>query len=131
MARAPYPVNSESNSLATDTLLAMLHGGKCLGYADMNFDDAPAVGFADLVGGIPSGARSAIVFIEADATEADLPRVAMFREDGVDPTAAAGMPVGDNGTFEIRGEGNMEAFKIIGITAAKVHTMRVQFYGEG
>ena len=129
---APFPGNSQTHSTTNDILLAILHGGKCLGYAELDFDDAnPAAYLSDLPGGIPAAAQRAIIFIEADATEINQPRVAMFRETDVDATPSAGMPIGDNGTVEINGAVNLENFSIIGITAGKIHTMRVQFYGEG
>lgn len=115
-----------------DYLSAILYGGKCISYKSFTFDDSALKSFADLVDGLPAGAKSALVIIEADTTEVDQPRVARFTQDGTtDPTTAIGMPVGDNGSFEIRGSANLAAFKIIGITAGKTHTLRVEFYGAG
>jgi hypothetical protein len=123
---ATFPADSPSSSLTNDILLAILHGGVCVGYQNLAFDDAPVVVLT-----VPAGAQYAICVLEADATEVDFPRVARFREDGVAPTAAEGMPVGDNGSFEIRGAANLAAFQIIGITAGKNHTLKVQYYGAG
>ena len=118
------------NGSTNDFLSAILYGGKCLADDFVNVTAAAIITFADLPGGIPVGAKAALVVIEADATEANAARVARFTQDGVvNPAAAVGMPVGDNGSFEIRGSDNLANFKIIGITAAKTHVMRVQFFG--
>ena len=135
-----YPsTDSYANGMVGNFLSALLHGGKSLGYRSFTFNDAAAKAFSDiadpdgggpLAAGIPSGAVYAICVIEADATQADQARVARFRCDNTAPTAAEGMPLGDNGSFEVKGD-NLNTFKIIGITAGKTHTVRVEFYGAG
>lgn len=110
-----------------DFLSAILYGGKCVGLETVNFDDDPAIALPS----IPPTAKAALVIIEADATEADAARVARFRQDGTNPTAVMGMPVGDNGSFEIKGSANLAAFRIIGITAGKTHKLTVEYYGAG
>jgi hypothetical protein len=135
MANQPYPEKTTSmdgGSITVDILFAILYGGKCLGYRKISFNDAAVKAFADaVVGGVPAGSRYAVCVLEADATEANLPRVARMREDGIAPTAAEGLPIGDNGSFEIKGSDNIANFKIIGVTAAKNHILRIHFYGEG
>lgn len=125
-----FPDPTSNRSTTEDMLSALLYGGKCLGYASLAFDETVAVLLSAVAGGIPAGAKYAIIAIEADATEAGNARVARFRTDNVAPTAAAGMPVGDNGTFEVKGD-NLATLRIIGITAAKTHSLKVEFYGAG
>jgi len=120
----PDPSSTSNGNLGA-YLSAILYTGKCLGYEDLAFDDAPEVALA----AVPAGARLAVCVVEADASQAGLARVARYREDGNAPTAAEGMPVGDNGFFELTGD-NIAAFKIIGITAGKAHTLKVQYYGQ-
>jgi hypothetical protein len=125
-----FPNPAANNSTTEDFLSALLYGGKCLGYKSLSFDETVAVLLSAVAGGIPAGALYAIIAIEADATEAGNARVARFRTDNTAPTAAEGMPVGDNGTFEVKGE-NLATLSIIGITAAKTHSLKVEFYGQG
>lgn len=120
-----YPSSNNGNrSTSEDLLSAILHGGKCLGYQNLGFDDTPAVALT-----VPAGAQYAIAVLEADATEAGLARVARFRTNGV-PTAAEGMPLGDNGSVEIKGD-NLATFQIIGITVGKTHSLKIEYYGAG
>lgn len=127
---------SQSNGSIGALLSALLYGGKVLQYSKLVVTDAAVKTFANAVAvgvggdGIPAGARSVLVLVEADATEADLPRVVRFRCDTGTPTAAEGMPCGDNGSFEVTGD-NIANFQIIGVTAGKSHTLRITFYGEG
>lgn len=108
-------------------LNAILYGGKCLGYASVTFDDTAEVALP----AIPAGADIAIAYLEAGVADVGKARVARYREDGVAPTAAAGMPLGDDGIYEISGRGNIDDFLIIGINAGVTHTLRVQYYGQG
>lgn len=107
---------------------AILYGGRCIGYEDFTVDDAP---YATLT--IPAGAKYAMIYVQGDSTSANLNRVVHFREDGGDPTTGTsgdGMPLADNGVYECRGPANLSSFKIIGIEAGKVHTIRVIYYGQ-
>lgn len=139
-----YYTLPESNqpyaSLTNDLLAGMLWGGKCIGYRQLNVTDVAAVGFDNipdpdaggpLTAGIPAGAKYAICVLEAGVADVDKARVARFRTDAINPTAAVGMPVGDNGSFEIKGSDNLAAFRIIGINAGVTHVLRIEFYGEG
>ncbi|MFZ1807617.1 MAG: hypothetical protein WAU36_10365 [Cyclobacteriaceae bacterium] len=128
--KLPFPVEREGDPTLGGPLKyfsALLHGGKCLLYESATFDDDPAIGLPNL----PDAAQYALIYIEADATEAGNARVARFTEDGTTPEATVGMPAGDDFIYEVSGRSNLENFEIIGITAAKTHTLRVQYYGEG
>jgi len=131
MARILYMPDPQASdptrSLESKYLNALLYGGKCLLYAEVTFDDDPAIALPT----IPDNAHTAIVYIEAGAADIDKSRVARYREDGTNPAAAAGMAIGDDGIVEISGRANLEAFKIIGINAGVTHTLRVQYYGQG
>lgn len=125
----PFPVldTADPNQGVLKYYHALLHGGKCIGYEETTFDDAPAVALPNL----PDGAHHAMIYIEASGDEVGNARVARFREDGTSPTASAGMPLGDDSIYEVTGRANLENFEIIGITADKTHTMRVHYYGQG
>jgi hypothetical protein len=146
MANAKYkslPEKSpgaDSGSTTNDILDGILWGGVCIGYRKLAVTDAAPVGFADiadpdaggpLVAGIPAGSKYAMCVLEADALEADSARVVRYRTDASNPTAAEGMPVGDNGSFEVKGTDNLANFKIIGMVAGHSHILRIEFYGEG
>lgn len=115
---------------------ALLYGGKCLQISKLDFTNA-VKSFADalkeVIGddGLPDGALHAFCYLEADATEVGQPRIARYRQDSGDPAAGVGTPIGDDSVFEISGRGNLEHFKIIGVTAGKNHTLRIEFYGQG
>jgi len=103
----------------------LVNGKLCIGYEKLAVGSGAAVGFA----AIPARAETCIMVCEADATEAGLPRVVRFREDGVAlPTAAEGMPLGDNGIWECKKRANLLAIKFIGITAGKTHSLKIQYY---
>lgn len=121
----PDPSSSSNGSLGA-YLSAILYTGKCLGYEKKPITGAAAVALA----AVPANARLAVCVLEADASLVGQARVARYREDGVaDPTAAEGMPVGDNGVFELTGD-NITAFRMISMDPAKTHNLRVQYYGS-
>lgn len=128
----PFDMTSDVPAL----LNAILFGGKCLQYSKLtitgpakSFANAVAAGFG--VAGIPPGAMSALCVLEADAAQVNAPRVCRFRyEDAATlPTANDGMPVGDNGTFEINGTDNIANFDIIGIVGGNTHTLHITWFG--
>jgi hypothetical protein len=125
----PYPESDTGDAMSLNTnhlLHAILYGGKCLSYEQLVFDDAPAV----VLPNIPVNARSAIIVIEnTGGAMADENKIARFREDGTAPTADIGMPLGNNGSVEVKGSQNLAEFQIIGIDAGATHILRVQYYG--
>ncbi len=113
------------NGSMIDYLDAILYGGKCVGYQEFDVDDNPAVSLT-----VPVGAKACVIVVEAGGSPANANRVARFREDGTAPTALIGMPIGDNGSVEVKGTTNMTNFKIIA-TEVLTHKVRVQYYGAG
>ena len=115
-------------------LHAILHGGKMIQYSQITITGA-AKTFANAVAlgvgaaGLPPGARAALCVLEAAVAEVNAPRVARFRTDSGAPTAANGMSVGDNGSFEINGTENLSDFQIIGIIGGNSHILHIAFYG--
>lgn len=125
----PFPEATGGSQLSMPMqhlLHAMLYGGKCLGYQNLPFTDAVAVALT-----IPANAKIALIVVERVGAVADENKIARFREDGADPTAANGMPLGNNGSVEIKGTQNLAAFKIIGIDAGISHVAHIQYYGQG
>jgi hypothetical protein len=112
---------------------ALLYGGKCLGYEKITVDSAAVKTFT--LAGDVANAKYAILFVDADTTSADMNKIINWREDGTDPTNNAGtnqgLILGDNSILEIKGPANLSNFKMIGKEAAKTHTVRVQYYGQG
>jgi hypothetical protein len=113
------PFHETSNAL----LYALLTGGECAGFETLLVD-------ADNVSALnpPENSVYALLVMEADETSADKSRVGRFREDGEQPTALEGIPLGDLTTYEVKGKFNLLNFLIIGIEAGKVHSLRVQYF---
>ncbi len=118
----------EHNSGTEGLLNAMVFGGKALGYSQLSITGAVKT-FADALAAMPLGSQFALCVLEADAAEADAARVCRFRQDSGVPSAGDGMPVGDNGSFEINGEDNIADFQIVGITPANTHTLHITWFG--
>lgn len=120
----PDPSSSSNGSLGA-YLSAILYTGKCLGYEKLPITGGAAIALA----AVAANARLALCVLEADASLVGQARVARYREDGTAPTTAEGMPIGDNGVFELTGE-NIAAFKAISLDPTKTHYLRVQYYGS-
>lgn len=119
--KAPY--HGTTNGL----LYAVLTGGDCVGYEDIQVDDhsLPALN-------PPEDAEYALIVIEADATTADKVKVVRIKEytsEDAFPTSSVGIPLGDLSVYEVKGKKNMQSFRAISIEAGKVHIFRVQYYG--
>lgn len=114
-------------------LHALVHGGKCLGYEKISVDDTAVKTLT--IAGATVNAKYAILFVDADQTNANLNKAINWTEDGTDPTNNAGtnqgLILGDNSVLEVKGAANLAAFKMIGKEAGKTHTVRVQYYGQG
>lgn len=77
---------------------------------------------------IPEGAQYAHIIVEASDSATDKTKVIRFWEDGSYPNAYNGMPLGDLGTYEVKGKENMQRFKMIGIQAYNMHQVQVQYF---
>lgn len=109
-------------------LSALLYGGKCLGYENISVDDAAPVSL-DAENNF-SEKRYALLYVEAGGGVANASKVIRFREDGVAPTALEGMPLGDNGLLDVKGD-NIADFQMIGIDVGVTHSVKVLYYGKG
>lgn len=99
-------------------------GRKAVGVVKITVDDDPVV----LLSSIPESANCALLCVEADSTAADKTKVIRFYEDGTAPTSTDGFPLGNLDFYEIDNRANMFGFKMIGIEAAKTHTIQVLYY---
>ncbi len=128
----------QHNSGVEELLNAILYGGKAIQYSKLTITGAGPENFADAIAaghgidGIPVGAQFALCILEADAAQVGAARVCRFRQEDIVnaiPSADNGMPVGDNGSFEIAGEDNIANFSIIAITPANTHTLHITWFG--
>ena len=90
------------------------------------------INVTDAVGGVgitvPNDTTSCLITVEADGTEAGLPRVLRYRIDGTDPDAITGHALGDNDVALIQHDMNLGNLKLIGITAGKTHIIQITYF---
>jgi hypothetical protein len=122
--------NVDLSATSYDTLFlrAFLKGGICIGHEYIDVTDAAVKTLTKPADAEGNNASYALLVLEGDSTSADLSKCVRWTMEGTDPTAADGMPLGDNGVFEIQNETNLDAFKVIGIEAGKTHKLRVAYY---
>ena len=111
-------------NVIADLLYTLFFQGDCVKYDIMIVDDAQV---QTLV--IPQHARYAVIVVEANTSQFNKDLVVRFREDGDYPEPSIGMPLGDMGVYEVKGNTNMNRFKVIGIEPGLQHTIRIQFFG--
>jgi hypothetical protein len=119
--KAPY------HGTANGLLYALLSGGDCVGYEDLEIDDISMPSLNP-----PENGEYALIVVEADPTTTDkskVIRIKEFIEDDSFPTSAIGIPLGDFSVYEVKGKKNMQDFRAISIEAGKLHILRVQYYG--
>lgn len=124
----PYLSDTTFDNTELEFLSALLYGGKCLGYENIAVDDTAEVSL-DAANNFPAK-RYALLYVEAGSGVADAVKVIRWREDGVAPTASEGMPLGDNGTLDVKGD-NIADFGMIGIDVGITHSVKVLYYGKG
>lgn len=109
----------------TDELLfAILTGGDCLGYQDLEVGSTPV----RLVP--PINTVYALIVVEANSLAPDKSKVIRFTEaSNAQATPTRGMPLGDLSVYEVKGVRNLINFRAISINAGIRHTMRIQYYG--
>ena len=112
------------NDTLTDWLHALFFQGECIGAETLSVSwNVP------LSLNIPLGTQYALIVVEAAPTSIDKSRVIRFREDGSNPDARNGIPLGDLGVYEVKGKENMLGFRAIGIQAFLIHTLQIQYFG--
>jgi hypothetical protein len=119
--KAPY------HGTANGLLYALLSGGDCVGYEDLEIDDSTMPSLNP-----PNDAEYALIVVEADPSTTDkskVIRIKEFIEDNAFPTSTIGIPLGDFSVYEVKGKKNMQNFRAISIEASKQHIFRVQYYG--
>ena len=117
------PYHGANNNL----LYAILTGGDCLAYQELLVDSITPKGLT-----FPAGTVYALIIVEANSGTADKTKVIRFKEaDNVSnpPTAVRGIPLGDLSVYEVKGTSNLTNFKVIGIEAGKVHSLKIQYFG--
>ena len=115
------------NEVASELLYALLTGGDCIGYQDLDIDSIYAMGL-----NYPDKAVYASIIVEADPTTIDKTRVIRFREHDWGsnlPTASSGIPLGHLSTYKVMGKHNLRNFQAISVEENKIHTLRIQYYG--
>ena len=93
------------------------------GYEDLEVDDSEPQALT-----IPENAVSASIFFEVDASAINKARALRYKENGTAPTANSGQAFGDGDVLELFGKTSLDNFKVIGIEAGKIHTLRIQYY---
>lgn len=112
----------------------LLAGRKPLGYQQLTFDGQAAVGLT-----IPPQTKpedriyGALIYVEGNTSVAGLQRICRFREDGQDPTASVGMPLGDDWVYELQGYDQLSQFKIISANSDNLvqHKLNITYYKLG
>jgi len=112
------------HNVISDMLYTLIFQGECIAYVTIMVDDEAVRSF-----NIPVEARYAMLITESDPNQNNKDLIIRFREDGSNPSADEGMPLGDMGVYEVKGKENMSQFRMIGIEAGKQHKVRVQFFG--
>lgn len=111
-------------NVIADMLYTLFFQGDCVKYDVIIVDDAEVKTLT-----IPSHARYAVIVVEANTSQFNKDLVVRFREDGKYPDANTGMPLGDMGVYEVKGNYNMTHFKVVGIEPGLQHIIRIQFFG--
>ena len=114
------------HNVTNDLLYGILMGGDCKGYQNL------VVGAAAVSLSVPENTLYALLVVEADPTSAEKAKVIRFKEfDTITnpPTATVGIPLGDLSIYEVKGVENLLNFKVIGIEAGKVHSIKIQYFG--
>ncbi|HSZ72479.1 MAG TPA: hypothetical protein VK750_07360 [Cytophagaceae bacterium] len=112
------------HNVIVEMLYALFFQGDCLKYVSKTINDSQVIHLE-----IPDNARYAVIVIESQVTQFNKDIVVRFREDGHDPDASNGMPLGDMGVYEVKGTNNMSRFKMIGVEANLTHQVRIQYFG--
>lgn len=117
------------NDVQAQLLYVLLTGGECIGYEEINIDDSAPQGLH-----IPAGTIYALLVCESSNSPslADKSRVIRYKQiDTLNnpPNFLNGMPLGDLGVVEIKGENNLAAFQAISITPGFTHILKVEYYG--
>lgn len=120
----PNPSSTDFKSILASLTYALLFQGECQGFEQITVNDAAVKSLT-----LPKKALLAIICVEKD-TNATTDVAVRFTEDKSNPpTPTFGMPIGQLGTYEVKGRNNLENFKIIGSEADKNHVVTVQYYG--
>lgn len=117
------------NEVQGQLLYILLTGGECIGYEEIPLDGSQLKAL-----NIPEGAVYALMVCEADTSPLlpDKSRVVRYKQTDTQnnpPDFYSGMPLGDLGVVEVKGENNLAAFRAIGITPGYTHILKVEYYG--
>ena len=112
------------HNVISDLLYTLFFQGECIAYQTMIVDSSIAIGL-----NIPDKARYVVLVVECHTSQFNKDLVLRFCEDGQTPEANHGMPLGNLGLYEVKGNTNMSRFRIIGVEIGLEHTVRLQFFG--
>jgi hypothetical protein len=117
------------NEVHGQLLYVLLTGGECIGYEEIALDVSQVKSLT-----VPDGAVYALIVCEADASpllpdKSKVIRYKQFDTQSNPPDASLGMPLGDLGVAEVKGENNLSAFRAVGITPGFTHILKVEYYG--
>jgi len=94
------------------------------GYEDLSVDETAVVSLT-----VPTGAIAATIAVETDTVAVlNRTRLIRFKINGEDPDGTSGIALGDNDIYELKGNANLVAFKVMGIEKDVFTTLRVQYY---
>jgi len=126
-SNVPVIDTGDKNMLALSATAGFLN---CIGYQNLSFSEAAAVGLT-----VPTGTLYAIIVVRANTATVDKSNVANYTEDNFTvPTKSVGggtdvgMPVSNLSPLTILGTVNLNAFKIIS-REAFAQSARIQYYG--
>ncbi len=123
--KIPSKITNSFKSVKADLLQSNLIGGDCVEYNQITVSHNTAIGISTIRAIKP---QLCMVTVEKDPTAtADI--VCRFTPNDaqlLSPTV--GMPLGDGGVIWVRGNANINQFKIMGAEVGKNHKLHLSFF---
>lgn len=117
-----------------EKIAALLGGKKPVGFETLTLNSGGVTALNPPAQTLPEDRiYIAVMVVKADTSEAGSNHIVRFREDGVDPTTAVGMTLGDAWVYELQGYEQISKWRGIGTNGdALVNTkISVTYYKLG
>ena len=113
------------NSVVADLLYSVIIGGDCVEYQSLTVSHNTVAELRHIRAIKP---QIALVTIEQDPTATQEIVCRFLPQRGLVLSPTSGMPLGDGGTYWVRGYENIAAFIIMGCEPGKFHTMHIAYF---